>query len=295
MISRIIQKNFYAFGPYLELAKPRIVALVLVSTAIGFYLAGQGVTSWELLALTLTGTGLTAGGAGALNHYLERHVDALMHRTRSRPLPRGLIQPGEALGYGLLLVLGGVSLLAWQVNLLTGFLALLTTFLYVLVYTPMKRISWLNTSIGAIPGALPILGGWTAASGSLNLEAGTLFAVMFLWQHPHFYAIAWMFHQEYEATGFKMLPPLEPLGKWTAWQIIGFLVVLIPASVLPTLTGLSGSFYLIGTVLLGLIFILAALPFLYNTTRQNARTILLASVIYLPLWLGLIVADTLLT
>jgi len=294
MISRVIQKQFYAFGPYLELAKPRIVALVLVSTAIGFYLAGQGITSWALLALTLLGTGFTAGGAGALNHYLERHVDALMHRTRSRPLPKGLIRPAEALSYGLLLVLGGVALLAWQVNLLTGFLALLTTFLYVLVYTPMKRISWLNTTIGAIPGALPILGGWTAASGSLSLEAWILFAIMFLWQHPHFYAIAWMFHQEYEEAGFKMLPPMEPRGKWTAWQIIGFLVILIPTSILPAITGLSGMLYLTGAVLLGLIFLLSTLPFLYHTTRQNARTILLASVAYLPLWLGLIVVDTLL-
>ncbi len=294
MISRIIQKQFYAFGPYLELAKPRIVALVLVSTTIGFYLSGPGIASWAPLAFTLAGTGLTAGGAGALNHYLERHVDALMHRTRSRPLPSGLIQPGAALSYGLLLVIGGVGLLVWQVNLLTGFLALLTTFLYVLIYTPMKRISWLNTTIGAIPGALPILGGWTAASGSLTLEAGILFVIMFLWQHPHFYAIAWMFRQEYEAAGFKMLPPLEPRGKWTARQITGFLVILIPASTLPAFTGLSGTIYFTGVVLLGLSFFLATLPFFYNPSRQNARTVLLASVVYLPLWLGLIAADTLL-
>ncbi|MEW6752669.1 MAG: heme o synthase, partial [Candidatus Latescibacterota bacterium] len=218
---------------YWELTKPRITGLVLVTTALGFYLGRTGVPEPWLLASTLLGTGLVVGGSGVLNHYLERDVDALMERTRRRPLPAGVVRPESALGYGFLLVLGGLTVLLAAAGLLTAFLALLSSFLYVVVYTPLKRVTWLATSLGAIPGALPPVGGWTAATGHLDWGAGTLFLILFAWQHPHFYSIAWIFREDYGRGGFRLLPVVEPDGRRTARHVVAFSVLLLVASLLP--------------------------------------------------------------
>jgi heme o synthase len=186
---------------YLELAKPRILAMVLVTTTLGFFLGGRGMHPLPLFLLTLLGVGCATGGAAMLNNYFERNSDAKMNRTRGRALPAGLIEPARALPGGVGLVLFGVLLLVWAVNLLTGFLVLLAAFLYVLVYTPMKKITWLNTTFGAIPGALPPMAGWAAATGRIDPGAWVLFAILFVWQHPHFFAIAWMYRDDYKAAG----------------------------------------------------------------------------------------------
>ena len=191
------QKAKSMLNIYLELSKLNILSLVLVATFLGYYLGNMGIGSWEKLLFTLLGTSLTAAGSGALNHYQEREPDSLMKRTKNRPLPAGLISPIHVLVYGVFMVISGSILLVWKVNLLTGFLSLLTAFLYIIVYTPLKRITWLNTSIGSIPGALPIIGGWTAATGEIGTMACILFGIMYLLQHPHFYALACMCKDDY--------------------------------------------------------------------------------------------------
>ena len=218
---------------YLELSKLNILSLVLVATFLGYYLGNMGVGSWDKLVFTLLGTSLTAAGSGALNHYLEREPDKLMERTKNGPLPAGLISPIHVILYGIIMVVAGSLLLVWQVNILTGILSLLTAFLYIMVYTPLKRITWLNTSIGSIPGALPIIGGWTAATGEIGTMAWILFGIMYLWQHPHFYAIAWMCKDDYARADFKMLPVIEPDGSRTMRQIFWHLLLMIPISLLP--------------------------------------------------------------
>ena len=274
-----------------ELMKPRIVTLVLVTAALGYYLGAKGNADLALLSWFLIGTALTCGGSGVLNHYLERDIDLKMHRTRTRPLPRGIIDPSDALAFGICLVLVGTALLVWKVNLLSGFLALLTAFLYVLVYTPLKRITWLNTFIGAIPGALPPLGGWVAATNTLSFEGWVLFAILFLWQHPHFYAIAWMYREDYARGGLKMLPVVEPDGQSTFRQIITYSYLLIPISLIPAAIGLSGKLYLVGAFLLGIYMLIGGLKFARSRTDIDARMLLRRSVIYLPLLLLLIVID----
>jgi len=276
---------------YLELTKPRIVSLVLVTAAIGFFLGGQSLRPFSLLFYMLIGTALSCGGAAVLNCFLEREADAKMKRTCKRVLPSGKISPADALGFGLLLVLLGTILLVWKVNLLTGFLALLTTFLYVLVYTPLKKVTWLNTFIGAIPGALPPLGGWAAATGELSLGAWVLFAILFVWQHPHFYAIAWMYKDDYGRGGFKMLPVVEPDGKSTFRQIVVYSLILIPVSLLPTIIGMSGYIYFWGALFLGCYMLLEGLSLYRTKTASGARGLLRTSIIYLPLLLILIVTD----
>src|SRR5258708_34979828 len=214
-------------GLYWELAKPRILLMVLVTTSLGFFLGARGVDSVLHLCLTLLGVGCATGGAAMLNNYLERDLDAKMVRTRWRALPAGLVEPQRALISGVGLVLFGVLLLAWKVNLLSGFLVLMAGFLYVLVYTPLKRITWLNTSFGAIPGAIPPMAGWVAATGRLDLGAWVLFAILFAWQHPHFLAIAWVFPEDYRAAGFKMFPFIQPNAKPMFSQTVLFSILLL--------------------------------------------------------------------
>ena len=189
---------------YWEMTKPRIAFLVLVTAALGFFMGGQGIHAPWLFYSTLIGTALVSSGSAVLNQYLERDVDRLMERTRNRPLPTGRVKPGVAMCMGFALVLGGVFFLLFTVGLLTAFLALLSAFLYVVVYTPMKRYNWLNTSLGAVPGALPPVGGWTAATGSIDPGAIVLFLILFAWQHPHFYAIAWMCRDDYRRGGLNL-------------------------------------------------------------------------------------------
>ena len=280
------------FTDYLALLKPRITVLVLVTTALGFFLGAHDLSMWSTLLWTLFGTALSCGGSSVLNMYLERDVDKLMHRTKRRPIPAGRVQAAHALGFGVLCVLLGVATLVLRVNLLCGFLALLTAFLYVLVYTPLKRQTWLNTFIGAIPGALPPVGGWAAATGGAELGAWLLFAILFIWQHPHFYAIAWMYREDYGRAGLKMLPVVEPDGASTFRQVLIYSALLIPVSVTPYFLGMSGVVYLIGTTILGIMFFWAGVEVSRSRSIADAKRLLRASVIYLPLLLILIVADS---
>ncbi|GMU94280.1 MAG: protoheme IX farnesyltransferase [Candidatus Hydrogenedentota bacterium] len=281
-------------GAYVELTKPRILVMVLVTATLGFFMGGMGFHGFAAvdgLFYLLIGVAMTSAGAGALNHYLEREPDALMDRTRNRPIPSGKVAPHHALLFGEYLVLGGVLVLLWRVNLLTAFLALLTAFLYVLVYTPMKRLTWLNTLIGAVPGALPPMGGWAAATGRVELGAWVLFAILFIWQQPHFYSIAWMFRDDYRKGGFRMLPVEDPQGTRTFRQILGFSALLVPVSMLPAWIGQNGLIYLAGALLLGAWMFASCLPLVRSGSVTDARRVLKASVLYLPLLLALIVID----
>lgn len=277
--------------PYVELTKPRIVLLVLVTTTFGFILGGGGFQSFPLLFYTLLGAMCVCGGSSALNQYLERDVDSQMKRTKHRPLPMGKISPIAAMLYGISLVLLGITILSWKVNLLTAFLSLLTAFLYVLVYTPMKRLTWLNTTIGAIPGAMPPLGGWAAATGEIGLGAWVLFFILFFWQHPHFYAIAWIFREDYAKVGFKMLPVIEPDGRRTFSYIVMSSAFLVPISVLPTFIGMSGKIYLLGATALGVSLLMIGMSLSVSKSIGDARKLLRATVAYLPLLLFLIILD----
>ena len=237
------------------------------------------------------GTALTAAGSGSLNHYLERDADKKMDRTRNRPLPSGTLTPLFAVLYGMALVVIGSVTLAYFVNLLTGFLSLLTAFLYIVVYTPLKKITWLNTSIGSIPGAIPIIGGWTAASDNISPMALVLFGIMYLWQHPHFYAIAWLCKNDYAKANFKMLPVIEKSGSRTMRQIFWHLLLMIPISFLPVIQGNLGIIYLVGVTIITFIFFLSALPLAKDRSNKSALLLLKASVLYLPVLLFIIIID----
>src|SRR5882672_10841093 len=270
---------------YLELTKPRILVMVLVTTTLGFLLGGTSRDSVALLFFTLLGTGSATGGAAVLNNYLERDFDARMVRTRKRALPSGLIEPARALTFGVALVLIGTLLLTVAVNLLSGFLVLLAAFLYVLVYTPLKRVTWWNTTFGAIPGAIPPMAGWAAATGHVGAGAWALFAILFAWQHPHFFAIAWIFRDDYRAAGFKMLPSIEPSGTRTVRLAVGFSLFLLGVSLVPTLIGMTGLLYFSGTFLIGIVMLLGALSFARDRSVGNARRLLISSILYLSLLL----------
>ena len=274
-----------------ELSKLNILSLVLVATFLGFYLGSNGEMEYNKLLLTLLGTALTAAGSGSLNHYLERDADKKMDRTRNRPLPSGTLTPLFAVLYGMALVVVGSVTLAYFVNLLTGFLSLLTAFLYIVVYTPLKKITWLNTSIGSIPGAIPIIGGWTAASNSISPMALVLFGIMYLWQHPHFYAIAWLCKNDYAKANFKMLPVIEESGSRTMRQIFWHLLLMIPLSFLPVIQGNLGIIYLVGVTIITFIFFLSALPLAKDKSNKSALLLLKASVLYLPVLLLIIIID----
>lgn len=274
-----------------ELSKLNILSLVLVATFLGFYLGSNGEMEYNKLLLTLLGTALTAAGSGSLNHYLERDADKKMDRTRNRPLPSGTLTPLFAVLYGMALVVVGSVTLAYFVNLLTGFLSLLTAFLYIVVYTPLKKITWLNTSIGSIPGAIPIIGGWTAASNNISPMALVLFGIMYLWQHPHFYAIAWLCKNDYAKANFKMLPVIEKSGSRTMRQIFWHLLLMIPLSFLPVIQGNLGIIYLVGVTIITFIFFLSALPLAKDRSNKSALLLLKASVLYLPVLLFIIIID----
>lgn len=276
---------------FLELTKPRILTLVLITTALGYFLGLGAFAGLGRFCILLAGVAMVCGGSAVLNHYLERDADAKMERTKDRPLPTGLIIPQEALSFGIILCLGGVFLLWWKINLLTAFLGLLTAFLYVLVYTPMKKLSWLNTTIGSIPGALPPVGGWTAATGEISLGAGVLFLILFAWQHPHFYSIAWMCREDYARGGFQMLPNIPNGPRRTIRQIIGYSFFLIGCSLLPAVIGLSGQVYAAGALILGIYLLEKGYVFAKHRSVLEARNLLRASVIYLPALFLLILFD----
>ena len=290
-MNKSLNKNLLIINSYIDLMKPSILIMVLITTILGFYLGSDGNIVWINLIWMLTGTTFSAGGASVLNQYLERDQDKIMDRTCDRPIPLGIISPYNALVFGIITVIIGTSILVVKINLLTGFLSLLTVFMYVLVYTPMKRVTWLNTSIGSVPGALPPIGGWAAATNSIDSGAWILFGILYLWQHPHFFAIAWMCKNDYEKAGFKMLPVIEPDGKRTVRQILWHLSLLFPISLLPVLIGMNGYIYLYGSLIITLYYFLSAFPMLKNKSHKNASQILKASVLYLPALLVIIIID----
>ncbi|HTJ00997.1 MAG TPA: heme o synthase [Dongiaceae bacterium] len=282
------KRSWTAYG---ELLKPRLTLLVLLTTLVGFYLGFRGPMDYLLMLHTLLGTALVAGGAAALNQLLEREHDAKMHRTAGRPLPTGRLTPNAVLIYGGVCAGAGLIYLALAVNVLTGFLGAMTFVLYVLVYTPLKRRTWLNTAIGAIPGALPPLMGWTAARNEITPEGWVLFAILCFWQLPHFLAIAWIYRAEYAKAGYVMLPVVDPEGHRTGRQAVSHALGLLPIALFPFLLRLTGPVYLGGAVVLGLIYLGCAVQFSRRLTVPSARRLFYASIVYLPLLLTLMVLD----
>ena len=278
-------------GAFFELTKPRITFLILVSTALGFYLGSQGEINSNQFAVTIIGTFLLAGGAGAINHFVEKDLDKLMDRTQSRPIPAGIISSKSALFFGVSISIIGFIILSALVNHLTAILGLITVLLYIFVYTPLKKITWLNTTIGAIPGAMPALGGWAASANELDPNAWILFSILFLWQHPHFYAIALMCKEDYEKAGFQMLPVIERESNRTNRQIMWHAFLLIPVSLFFVVTGVLGEIYFWGASALGVGYLISGIPLLKNTTFDNAKFLLKISVIYLPALLVVMFID----
>ncbi len=274
-----------------ELVKARLSGLVVLTTAAGFYLGSTGPVDWKRGLHTLVGTGLLAAGAAALNQYLERDTDALMERTRGRPLPAGRVTPAAALLFGAGCVAVGLAWLVWWTPLAAAALGALTLALYLGVYTPLKRVSTLNTVVGAVPGALPPLIGWAAASGGTAPGGWALFALQFFWQVPHFLAIAWLYREDYARAGLKMLPVVDPGGERTGLQSIGHSLGLLTASLIPVALGLAGPFYLAGALVLGAALLGLAVRFARQLDRPAARGLFLASVLYLPAVFGLMVLD----
>ena len=276
---------------FFELTKPRIILLILISTALGYYLGESGMINNLKFIYTMLGTAVLAGAAGTINHCIEKDLDILMDRTKSRPIPAGLISSQTALYFGLVQSIVGFIVLWIFVNKLTAMLGLTTIVLYLFVYTPLKKITWLNTTIGAIPGAMPALGGWAASSNELSPDAWILFAILFLWQHPHFYAIALMCKDDYKRAGFKMLPVIEKENHRTNRQIIWHAFLLIPVSLYFVVTGALGTFYFWGALFLGIIYLLSSIPLLKDSSIKNAKLLLRTSVVYLPLLLIIILID----
>jgi protoheme IX farnesyltransferase len=276
---------------YLTLSKPRLNALAVATTAVGFYLGSSAEIVPIALFHTILGTAFVAAGASALNQLLERRTDGLMNRTRMRPLPDGRLGASEAGIFGAALSAAGIIELALGTNQVAAFVAFLTLASYVTVYTPLKPRTSLSTLIGAIPGALPAVIGWAAATGSASLEAWTLFAIVFLWQMPHFLAIAWMYRADYERAGFPLLPVLEPDGRSTGRQATLYAASLIPISLLPGLIGMAGTAYVVGAFALGCLQLAIALKFASDRTTARARSLFLVSILYLPLLWGLMIAD----
>jgi len=272
---------------YFELTKPRITSLVVLSALAGFALGSHSSIDWIRLFHTAIGVALLSGGLSALNQYWERDLDALMQRTKLRPLPAGKLAAGNALVFGGAVSLIAEAYLAWFLNPLTAFWGGVALASYLFLYTPLKTRTHWCTFIGAFPGALPPLLGWAAARNHVGVEAVALFGIMFLWQFPHFHAIATMCREDYACAGIRMLPVIEPDGRSTARQIVGYTIALVPVSLLPTFLHLSGWFYLAGAVVLGAWFIHASVAAARQPTREQSSRLLRVSVIYLPLLLGL--------
>src|SRR2546427_7285808 len=267
---------------YLELTKPRITFLIVLTSGAGFALAVPGRVDFGALLSAMIGIALLSSGIATLNQYMERDLDGLMRRTADRPLPSGKLAPWEALWFGVGLTVLAEVYLAVLVNPLTAVLGLFVIAGYLFGYTPLKTRTSLSTMVGAFPGAVPPLIGWTAARGELSVEAWVLFAILFLWQFPHFLAIAWMYREDYGRAGILMLPVVEPEGRVTGQQIVAYTLMLLPVSLLPTLLGISGRIYFGGAIILGLLFLYSSIRAAFSQSRQQARRLLLASVLYLP-------------
>jgi heme o synthase len=285
---------------YLALTKPCITWLILMSTGIGYFFGLPDATNWRTFLLhiqffrllhTLIGTGLMASGTAALNQWYEREADRRMRRTAARPLPAGRLSASHALWFGLALSAGGFFELWFGVNLLAGLIGAFTLGTYLFCYTPLKQRTWWSTTVGAIPGALPPVIGYAAAAGTLTREAWVLGAILFLWQFPHFYAIAWMYKEDYARAGIRMLPVVEPDCRSTARQILVYGMALIPVSLTPALMGMSGKIYGMGALILGLWFLYSGVRVALERTSFRARRVLMTSVVYLPLIYGLMLLD----
>ena len=281
-----------------DLTKARLTTLVLLTTLVGFYVGWRGPMDFALMFNLLAGTALVASGASALNQLLEREYDAKMRRTRNRPLPSGRLQPATVMIFGGVCATAGLIYLALAVNLITSVIGAVTFVSYLFIYTPLKRVTWLNTAIGAVPGALPPMMGWTAARGELSGEGWALFAILAFWQMPHFFAIAWIYRDEYAKAGFKMLPVVDPDGCRTGQQAVSHALALLFVSLCPFVLKMAGEFYLAGALVLGAGYLWCAIRFSRQLsfaraelTLARARQLFLASIIYLPLLLTAMVLD----
>jgi protoheme IX farnesyltransferase len=280
---------------YIELTKPRITWLILMSTGIGYFFGlpshAWREIDWLLLLNTILGTGLIASGTAALNQWYERAADLKMRRTARRPLPSGRLMAGRALAFGIVLSLAGFVELWLAVNLLSGLIGVFTLASYLFLYTPMKQRTWWSTTVGAVPGAMPPMIGYAASAGVITPESWVLFAILFLWQFPHFYSIAWMYKEDYARAGIRMLPVVEPDCRSTARQIVLYGIALIPVSLVPGMLGMTGRIYFIGALILGLAYLYSGVRVALDRTLVRARAVLLTSVLYLPLIYGLMLLD----
>lgn len=276
---------------YLELTKPGITRMVVVTAAAGFYMGTRGRFDLSAFINTLIGTALVAAGSSALNQLREREVDARMDRTRGRPLPSGRVSPKAAALFSCSAAILGVGYLAWQVNLVTATLAILTLVSYVFLYTPLKQRTSLNTLVGAVPGALPVVGGWTAAGGHIDGVVLSLFWILFLWQLPHFLALAWLYREDYRRGGFEMLSLDDASGRATGRMALLYAITLLPVSLLPTLLRLTGTVYFFGALLLGICYAWMSLLLMREPSERPARRLFFTSITYLPLLLALMVVD----
>lgn len=268
---------------YIQLTKPRLVAMILITTAAGYYLGMNGAMNWLGFLNTLIGSGLTAAGVLGLNQYLERDIDSLMLRTQQRPLPAGRLQPTQALLFCTLLTGSGMLYLTLCVNPLSGFVISVIVVSYLFGYTPLKRKTSLCTLVGAVPGALPPVVGWVAAQGTLSASAGVLFAILFLWQLPHSLAIAYIYREDYAKAGLKLLPVIHPDGKSTRHQIVVNCIALFGIGLLPTMFNISGGYYFLAALLIGGMFLISGIYLQKTQTVKAARYVLYASLLYLPL------------
>src|SRR6202011_4832310 len=272
-----------------ELIKARLTLLVLLTTAVGFYLGAEGPINWTALLHTVLGTAAAAAGAAALNQWWEYKLDAMMQQKQFRPVPAGGMGPTEAVVIGSVLSIFGVVYLVFVCNALSAALAAITIIIYIFAYTPLKLVSTFNTALGAIPGALPPMIGWAAARGTLDAGAWMLFAILFFWQLPHFFAIAWMYRDDYARAGFQMISSDDATGARSASQSVFFCMILFVVAGLPAFIRMATVFYLLAELVLGGIFIAVAMRFLKTRTRGDARRLFITSIIYLPLLLGALV------
>jgi heme o synthase len=301
-VGAILQNFVSRVRDYAELTKARVTILIVLTAWCGYFLGAHklGVSSWSLgLVHALLGVALVSSGTAALNEVLESSVDARMRRTAQRPVPSGRMTRAHAATVGLALTLGGSAYLAIYANLLTGLLVFLTSLVYLKVYTPLKKVSPMCTFVGAFPGAMPVVLGWTAARGKLEVETLILFAIMFVWQFPHFLSIAWLYREDYEQGDIRMLPVVDSDGKSTVWRILAYSGALIPVSILPVALGMAGRVYLIGAILMGAALFRVSMGMAYPqlpatapASKPSARRLLRATIIYLPALFVLMVANS---
>ncbi len=274
------------WSDFSQLVKTRLTALVLVTTGVGYYMATRGPLNLMGLFHVLCGSALAAAGASALNQWWERDLDALMLRTQTRPLPAGRMRPRSALILGSFLALAGIIYLCLTTTALAAILTAITVFVYLLGYTPMKRLSSSNTLVGAIPGAIPPLIGWAAVRGSIDFGAWTLFIILFFWQMPHFFAIAWLCRQDYDRAGFRMLSRDDANGGRSASQAVLFCILLLLLAGIPAFINMVHPLYLVAEIVLGSVFTMLAMRFHRETSVGNARRLFIGSLVYLPLLLA---------